>query len=97
MNLISVFGNQKGYAEVRESLEARFKVKSLYEIDRKTLFDEFESIPGYAHCMYHGKIKEGVELTELELAMICDRGHSFFGGYSHIYKNRTFAVKIYTD
>ncbi len=97
MKLAGVFDNQEGYSDVKENLKDFFKVSSLYDIDRNDVFEEIKSIPGYAHCMYHGQLKQGVRLTELEVAMICDSGYSFFGGYSHIYDDGTFAVKIYTD
>ena len=65
--------------------------------EKSKLFSDFIITPGYAHCMYRGKFKEGVKVSELELSMLCDGGFSYFGGYSNIYADGTFVVKIYTD
>lgn len=64
---------------------------------RGELFDEIFSSSGYARKTYRGKIKDNIELTELELSMICDSGYSHFGGSSKINTNKTFSVTIYTD
>ncbi|GAB2558377.1 hypothetical protein [Gracilibacillus alcaliphilus] len=97
MILSGVFDNQNGYAEVEKDLKERFSVEYLSELGQLKVFDDFEVKPGYAHCMYHGKLKEGVVLTELEIAMICDSGYSFFGGHSNLYGDGRFEVKIWTD
>lgn len=52
---------------------------------------------GYGTNTYQGKVKDGVTLTELEIAMICDRGFSWFGGDSRLNPDGTFYVTIYFD
>jgi hypothetical protein len=46
--------------------------------------------------VHTGIIPDGMELTELELAMICDNGFTN-GGKSHIYPDNGFRVEIYTE
>lgn len=97
MKLQGVFDDQQGYEKVELALLEKFNVDSLYKVDTGKVFSEFTSQPGHAHCMYSGVLGEEIELTELELAMICDGGYSFFGGFSTIHSDGTFVVKIYTD
>ena len=66
-------------------------------IYREKLLSRCDWTPSYARATYTGKIKEGIELTELELSMICDNGFSHFGGNSVINPDRTFKVIIYKD
>lgn len=61
------------------------------------LFEEYQCKPQYARTIYTGKLKEGIELTELELSMILDGGFSHFGGSSDIRSDRTFKIEICTD
>jgi len=94
LRLKGVFENQEGYAEVLKNLKKRFNVDGLHEIK---VFEEYGRDSGYSIDTHYGKLKDGVELTELELAMICDRGYAFFGGSSTINADGKFAVQIYTD
>lgn len=44
-----------------------------------------------------GQLKKGIEISELELSMLLDRGFSHFGGSSSISSDGKFTVTIYTD
>lgn len=59
--------------------------------------DDLTRKSGYAHCQYLGKLKPDLEdLTDLQVAMLCDGGYSWFGGNCE--KNGLhFNVKVYTD
>ena len=90
------------YREILKNLKDRYgtgdsKNFHKYDSQENSLFEDYKCTPGYAHCIHTGKIKEGINLNELELSMICDDGFSYFGGYSNISSNGTFTVKIYTD
>jgi hypothetical protein len=59
---------------------------------------EYSSTKGYAQKGYDGYLKkELLDLSELEVAMICDGGYSWFGGSSKIDENGRFHVTIYID
>ena len=88
---------KNNYPQIKESLLKRFGVESLYDIHWKDIFESCYSHGGYATHTYTGVLKEGVEINEVELAMILDRGYSFFGGESSIYEDRSFKVKIWVD
>lgn len=98
----------KDIFEVQESLEYKEIFNNLKEKYGKGEFrnlnikdfcenEECSRHSGYAKVTYTGKLKEYVELTELELSMICDNGYSHFGGSSFIDRDRGFSVTIYTD
>lgn len=96
MKLLDVFESSKTteYADTFKALKEKYgehlKLADFCEggtYDRKS---------GYAQVTYRGTLKEDVELTELELSMICDNGYGHFGGSSSIYK-RDFTVVIYVD
>lgn len=80
---------------IRDKYFEQFNVEYLYEL-KYEMFENLKSKSGYAHCLYEGDITEGIDLTEEEMAIICDGGFSYFGGYSNI-NGRHFNVKIYTD
>ncbi|MGG6437402.1 hypothetical protein ABET52_06040 [Saccharococcus caldoxylosilyticus] len=88
---------KNNYPQIKESLLKRFGVESLYDIRWKDIFESCYSHGGYATHTYTGVLKEGVEINEIELAMILDRGYSFFGGESSISEDRSFKVKIWVD
>lgn len=85
------------YEKTYNALKERFPLTKIGLFDIKAIFDKFEEKPDYAHTTYVGKIKDDVELTELELSMICDNGYMHFGGKSTIRPDKTFEVVIYTD
>lgn len=92
----------KEYREIYKNLKEKYGVgqyKNFHKHDscECSIFENYEVKNGYAHCIHTGKIKDGIELNELELSMICDGGFSHFGGYSIINSDSTFQVKIYTD
>lgn len=61
-------------------------------------FSRFTSRPGYAHYMYEGQMTDAlVDITPLELSMVCDGGFSYFGGSVTINPSGSFTVKIYID
>ncbi len=84
------------YEKICDDLRKRFHAKSFYDV-RKQVFEEHHDMPSYARNTHTGKIKDGVKLSELEVAMICDGGYSHFGGSSVIGTDGTFRVVIYTD
>jgi len=90
------------YSEIFKNLKEKYGVGeyknfSKYDGQENSLFEGYQYVSGYAHCIHTGKIKESIELNELELSMICDNGFSHFGGYSNISSDGKFTVKIYTD
>ena len=101
--LDSIYETEAGknnYSQIKESLLKRFGVESLYGIRwEKDIFESCYVHIGYATHTYTGVLKEGVEINEVELAMILNnRGYySFFGGESSIFKDRSFKVKIWVD
>lgn len=51
----------------------------------------------YGTKVYSGKLKDGIDITPLELSMMCDNGFSYFGGSSSISEKRNFRVEIWID
>lgn len=99
MKLDCIWDTDKGtnnYPAVQQALLERFEATSLYDL-RKQVFEEHQNSSGYAKNTHTGKLKKGVALSELELAMICDAGYSFFGGTSSLNGDGTFTVVIWTD
>jgi hypothetical protein len=78
-------------------LQEKYGKGEYKKFEDNELFENYKFKSKYAENVHTGKIKEGIELTELELSMICDGGFSHFGGSSSIYGDRTFTVTIYTD
>lgn len=97
MKLEVAFGDNTHHEKVKKELLDRFGVNTLHEINRDEIFESTSSSSRYSTRTHSGKLKEGVELTELELAMILDGGYYWFGGDSTIYDNGSFRVNIYTD
>jgi hypothetical protein len=86
------------YAKLKEKYgKGKYKNFPIYSSEEEPLFEGYRYESKYGENIHTGKIKEGIELTELELSMICDDGFSHFGGSSAIYLDRTFKVVIYTD
>lgn len=100
MKLKDIFetGSNPEYNEIFQNLKEKYG-KGKFKILNLSDFCEgdYERTSGYARATYRGKLKEDVQLTELELSMICDNGYSHFGGSSNIGKDKTFTVAIYTD
>ena len=100
MILKDIFESSKTteYEEVLKNLREKYgkgEFKSLYLAD--FCDGDYSRVSGYAKVTYSGKLKDDVELTALELSMICDDGYSHFGGRSNIYDDKKFTVMIYTD
>lgn len=94
IKLKSVFENQDGYAEVWEALNKKYV--PVHKMRRK-IFKDLNTRRGYSHVIYHGKLNKDVDITPLELAMILDRGYSWFGGSVSLEENGNFICEIYTD
>lgn len=100
IRLQSIWDTEAGkndYPAVKKNLLSRFNVESISEINRMAVCEECDCHNGYGISTYTGKLKDGVEVSELELAFIIDNGYSFFGGSSQINSNRTFKVEIWFD
>lgn len=100
MQLKAIFetGNNPEYKEIFQNLKEKYGVGQYKNLRLADFCEgEYTKTGGYANAVYRGKLKEGVQLTELELSMICDNGYSHFGGSSVIGKDGTFSVTIYTD
>jgi hypothetical protein len=95
MRLPAIFPtiNDPHYAEVKKGLVERFGSLSLKHV----VEGDYGYSTRYATKIYTGKLKEGVEVTELELAMLADNGYNFFGGSSVIHSNGAFYVEIWID
>lgn len=90
------------YRELYKKLQEKYGVgehKNFHKYDNQenSIFECYECKPKYARNIHTGKIKDGIELNELELSMICDDGFSHFGGSSIINNDGSFKVEIYTD
>ncbi|MFS0822140.1 hypothetical protein [Bacillus sp. 1P02SD] len=100
IRLDSILDTEKGkneYPAVKEGLLKRFVVDNLYHVSLEKICKSYHVKNGYGTNTYTGVLREGVEVSELELAMICDNGYSFFGGSSRINEDRSFQVEIWFD
>lgn len=96
-DIMEVSQNEKllaEYTKIRDDLVKRFGV-NLYSL--RGHLRRYRQVSSYAKNTHTGKLKDGVELSELELSMVCDSGFSHFGGSSFIGSDGTFTVVIYTD
>lgn len=83
------------HAAIWDALKQKYGIDG--KIDQHDLFGLYFTERSGGTLIHIGQIKDGIELNELELAMICNNGFSYFGGWSHIYPDRTFRVEIYTE
>ena len=100
VRLQSIWDTEAGkndYPAVKKNLLSRFNVESISDIGRLSICEECHTHHGYGTNTFTGKLKDDIEVSELELAMIIDRGYSFFGGSSQINADRTFKVEIWFD
>jgi hypothetical protein len=88
---------QNRYLEIYKKVKEKYGHEKYPTFDVNELFENYKCISSYARCTHVGTIKDGIELSELELSMVCDYGFSHFGGLSVIRDDRTFEVVIYTD
>jgi hypothetical protein len=95
MILKDIFAVEKDEALNREYEEIYVKMKERFKENNP--ISDYTYKPGYAQTTYTGKLKDGVEISELELSMYLDSGFSHFGGSSSISNNGSFKVVIYTD
>ena len=65
--------------------------------DKDSIYEKYDVITSYARKTHVGKLKGEVEISELELSMLCDGGFHHYGGKSIINDDGTFEVAIYTD
>ena len=85
------------YEKIQDDLKDKYGTGEFNSFRKDELFEDYKDVSSYARRTHTGKIKDGMELTELEVSMICDGGYSHFGGSSTIYSDKTFKVEIYTD
>jgi hypothetical protein len=87
------------YEEIWNNLRERFGKGESKRLDLRDICEDgkYSVENRYATTVYRGKLKEGIDITELELSMICDNGYSYFGGSSVIHPDRTFTVEIWID
>ena len=97
LHAITESGHRQAYEEVKQKLLERFMVKSITEIRRVDVVENHQIQNRHATNIHTGKLKDGVQLSELELAMVLDGGYSFFGGSSSISPDGKFRVEIWTD
>ena len=89
------------YAATWDALREKYGMGG--KIDEDILFSDyviekcFTVTPIRGWYKYAGFIKDGIDLTELELSMICYGGFGHSGGTSTIRPDRSFTVEIYTD
>jgi hypothetical protein len=99
MRLDSIFATNDGknnYPAVKEQILKRFGVDNIRELRLGDLCEDWAFHHGYGTNTYTGKLKDSVTVSELEIAMICDHGYSFFGGSSSI-SGKNFKVEIWFD
>ncbi len=82
--------------KVKEQLLKRFETTNLRGVGSK-IFEEFTPSLGITMNQYNGKLKPGVEISELELSMVLDSGFSYFGGSCTILPGGKFSATIYID
>ena len=93
----------KDIIEVKGDKHLYRKYNNIYNNLLKTLkgkgsiYEEYDVITSYARKTHVGKIKNGINISELELSMLCDGGFYHYGGKSTINEDGTFEVIIYTD
>ena len=98
MKLKGVFDNQEGYDVILNNLRSKYGTGKWNSLNIKDFCDGDYTVQNrYATKVYRGKLKEDVEVTALELAIICDDGYSFFGGSSNIGRDKSFVVEIWID
>lgn len=59
--------------------------------------ETYTTTRGYGCKTVVGKLKEGIDINELELSMLVDNGFWYFGGTSIIYPDKSFCVTVYID
>lgn len=101
MKLLSILetGDNPEYREIFQNLIKKYGRGQHSSLNIADFCENgyYEKEHGYAKHIYRGVLKKDVELTELELSMICDGGYSHFGGSSSIRQDRVFTVVIYID
>ncbi len=86
----------EGYAYTKdEKAEAERRYKRYQEIKDIPIKITDQKV-SYAHRTYWGVIPDGVEISNRDIAIWCDRGNTCFGG-SVSRKGQNFVCTIYTD
>ena len=86
-----------GYAFTSDYKTEMAKRSERYE-EIKHLADKMsiKRTPAYAHTKCSGELIEDVELSNLDILLLCDRGNTCFGGEVYRY-GKTFTASVYTD
>lgn len=93
---------EKRYKDAWNDLKSKLKERGYVDEVHKNpsiyrCSDDVEAKHGYAHCLYTGTLKPDLEdLTDLQTAMLCDGGYSWFGGSCSKDKLK-FSVRVHTD
>ena len=82
------------YTAIYKRLEEKFGKPSSW---RDTIFSELHHTQTPGTHKYTGIVKPFIPITELELAMVLDRGFSNFGGVVSLSPSGHFQVSIYFD
>lgn len=88
----AIWDDLKAKLEQRGYIDEKHKYPSIYNCS-----ENLKRQSGYANSQYSGTLKPDLnDLTDLQVAMLCDGGYSWFGGQCS--KNGLkFNVKVYTD
>lgn len=90
---VEAWAFRKDEKEERARREARFKeMQGLYP----DLCIVKRSAVKYGRHEYSGEVPEGIELSDLDIALICDEGNTCFGGVVNR-RGRSFTCTIWTD
>jgi hypothetical protein len=86
----------KKYEEVFKDLQDKLKDRG-YSLNISQCADDVMVRHGYANTEYRGTLSPDLDaLTDLQVAMLCDGGYSWFGGECRK-TGLNFYVKVYTD
>lgn len=99
MNLKPIFEIEQN-PEVKNEYEYNWKLlkEKAYNISRSDIIRDITMTMGNGTKKYYGSIPKDLDVNELQLAMLCFGGYSWFGGSSSInYKEKKFVVEIFYD
>lgn len=86
--------------EVKNEYEYNWKLlkEKVSNISRNDIIRDIRMTMSGGMKIYSGAIPMDLDINELQLAMLCFGGYSWFGGKSSInYKEKRFVVEIYYD
>lgn len=90
MGHVSGFAYLGNEAEIRKSRQAKYNQLRGYVV-KLTSIDHLGT-----RSVYQGEIPEGLDLSDLDIALICDGGNACFGADVSRHGN-TFTCTIFTD